>query len=146
MKVFFIKNVRSKGSIGDIKEVPDGYAVNFLIKGGYAVRATDDVIKKHKDEINSKQEKEQLLYEECNVKFSKLRNAQIIIHVDQKDLKGHLYKSIRLEEIISAIRTQKNIFLDSSVFKYYNPIKEVGEHCIKLIHKDISTEFYVIIS
>ncbi len=146
MKVFFIKNLRGKGLVGDIKDVPDGYATNFLIAGGYAVRATDDVIAKHTAQTNSKQEKEKLLHDETNVKFSELRNAQITIIVGQKDLKGHLYKSIRPEEIIAAIRTQKNIFLEPSLFKQYNQIKETGKYRINLSYKDISTEFDVIVS
>ena len=43
MKVFFIKTLRGKGSVGDIKEVPDGYAMNFLIAQKYAVPATNDI-------------------------------------------------------------------------------------------------------
>ena len=46
MKVLFTKNVRGKGKVGDIKEVPDGYAVNFLIAQGYAVRADGQVVEK----------------------------------------------------------------------------------------------------
>jgi large subunit ribosomal protein L9 len=146
MKVFFIKNLRGKGIIGDIKEVPDGYATNFLIKGGYAVRATNEIIEKHTTQINASVEKEQELYNQMVKKFSDLHNSQITVIVNQKDLKGHLYKAIKPEEIIAEIRTQKKLFLESNVFKHYNPIKEVGNHRILISYKDITAEFDVIVS
>ena len=41
MQVIFIKDLKGKGKKGEIKEVKDGYADNFLIKNGYAVKKTD---------------------------------------------------------------------------------------------------------
>ena len=46
MKVIFIKDVKGKGKKGEIKNVADGYAHNFLIKNGYAVEATPANLKK----------------------------------------------------------------------------------------------------
>ena len=40
MKVIFIKDLKGKGKTNDIKEVSDGYAINYLIKNGYAVAYT----------------------------------------------------------------------------------------------------------
>ena len=40
MKVIFIKDMKGKGKRGEVKNVPDGYAQNFLIKNGYAKEAT----------------------------------------------------------------------------------------------------------
>ena len=40
MKVIFIKDLKKQGKVNEIKEVSDGYAMNFLIKNGYAVKYT----------------------------------------------------------------------------------------------------------
>ncbi len=45
MKVIFLKDVKKQGKKGEIKEVADGYGKNFLIKNGYAVIATQQVLK-----------------------------------------------------------------------------------------------------
>ena len=45
MKVIFIKDMKGKGKRGEVKNVPDGYAQNFLIKNGYAKEATSSNLK-----------------------------------------------------------------------------------------------------
>ena len=58
MKVIFLKDVKGKGKKGEVKNVADGYAHNFLIKNGYAVEATPgnkktlDVQKKKEAELS----------------------------------------------------------------------------------------------
>jgi len=70
MKVIFIKDLKGQGKKGEIKEVKDGYAQNFLIKNGYAVKETKDNINKlerennQKNEEHSKKEKDSLKIKE----------------------------------------------------------------------------------
>ena len=54
MKVIFLKDVKGQGKAGDIKEVSDGYAKNFLIKGSLAVPATDTSMNRLTKENNIK--------------------------------------------------------------------------------------------
>ena len=143
MKVLFIKSVRGKGAIGDIKEVPDGYAMNFLISQGLAVKATDAVVKEHRTKEFAKQESSQQETESLKQKFHELRGSVITLHNIPKDLKGNLYKGIKIEEIISEIRKQKKVFLDQTVFKDYDPIKHTGHHTLKLSGKNNSVEITI---
>ena len=46
MRVIFIKDLKNQGKKGEIKEVKDGYAKNFLIKNGYAIKETKESLKK----------------------------------------------------------------------------------------------------
>ena len=46
MRVIFIKDLKNQGKKGEIKEVKDGYAKNFLIKNGYAIKKTKESLKK----------------------------------------------------------------------------------------------------
>ena len=72
MKVLFIKNLKGKGIIGEIKDVPDGYAINLLIPQGYAVRADEQVI----EQLNTKQQKEAEMRE---VEHAKIKATIILI-------------------------------------------------------------------
>ena len=58
MKVIFLKDVKGQGKKGQIKEVKDGYGMNFLIKNGYAVMATKTGVTRLEQE-NRLQEKEE---------------------------------------------------------------------------------------
>ena len=75
MQVIFLKDLRGQGKKGEIKEVADGYAMNFLIKKGYAVKKTETSLNK----LNIEKENNRLLDEkntkeakEMAVKLSKL--------------------------------------------------------------------------
>jgi len=146
MKVLFIKNLRGKGKIGDIKEVPDGYAMNFLIGQGYAVKATDAIIQQHLQSEHSKLEQQMSTIQEIEQKFKLIKEIEITINVSEKDLKGHLYKAIRAEEIISEVRKQKSVILDKTLFKNYDPIKSTGKHEIKLVYKNLTALFSLVVT
>ena len=51
MKVIFLLDVKGQGKKGEIKEVSDGYAINFLIKKGYALKKTEGSLTKLNEEI-----------------------------------------------------------------------------------------------
>ena len=63
MEVIFIKDLKNQGKKGQIKNVKDGYAENFLIKNGYAVKKTkDNLLKLQQDQAKKQKE------EEANIK------------------------------------------------------------------------------
>ena len=70
MKVIFIKDLKKQGKVNEIKEVSDGYATNFLIKNGYAVKYT-----KTSNEILNTSLKNAAIKEENNIKeATKIKN------------------------------------------------------------------------
>ena len=59
MKVIFIKDLKKQGRVNEVKEVSDGYATNYLIKNGYAVKYTktsSDILNKDLKNINIKED------------------------------------------------------------------------------------------
>lgn len=97
MQVIFLKDLKGQGKKGEIKEVSDGYAINFLIKKGYALKKTEGSLKKLNESI-----KESNLKDEENRKVAlklreKLENVTIDILVKEKN--GRMFGSVSTKTI-----------------------------------------------
>ena len=98
MKVIFIKDLKKQGKVNEIKEVSDGYATNFLIKNGYAVKYTKTSL----DRLNNDLENEKILDEKnknnANELKLKLENEKIVFNVKTgKD--GKVFGNISTKQI-----------------------------------------------
>jgi large subunit ribosomal protein L9 len=131
MKVLLIKDVKTLGKAGEVKEVKDGYGKNFLIGKGFAKHATDEIIAQHKaDEIQAAQDlkAEITLLKEMAVKLDK---AEIII-TKKLGQNGHLFGSITKDEVAHALLEQHAIEIDKKHITDKVAIKTVGEHDLDL--------------
>lgn len=77
MQVIFLKDLRGQGKKGEIKEVADGYAINFLIKKGYAVKKTETSLNKLNTEKENNRLLDEKLTKEANETVKKLANVTI---------------------------------------------------------------------
>ena len=127
MKVLLIKDVKSLGKKGEVKEVKDGYGKNFLIGKGFARHATPEILAQHaEDEIIVAQslEKEVNILKEMAKKLDK---AEIII-TKKLGQNGHLFGSVTKDEIAVALKEQHGIEIDKKHINEKTAIKTVGEH------------------
>jgi len=104
MKVLFIKDLRGQGKKGEIKEVKDGYAQNFLIKNGYAQKLTENTLngyKKEKDFEKAEDERLSLEAKENQAKLEKIEltfkvktgaNDKVFGSISPKQIKDELVK------------------------------------------------------
>ena len=126
MKVILTKDVQNLGNNGDIKDVADGYARNFLIPEGSAKIATKNAIKQS-EEIRLKRAKES----EKNLKLAeeivkKIKGFKINIKVKAEN-NGKLYAAIKPKEI-SAILVENGFQLKEDNVVIKSPIKELGDY------------------
>ena len=126
MKVILIKDVENLGGIGDVKEVADGYARNFLIPKGYAEIATKTAMEKAK-KIKIKKEK-QAKEDLMNVEgvAEKLEGVSVIIRA-KADESGKLYASIKTGEISKELG-KKGFEINKNKIVIEGSIKEVGDY------------------
>jgi len=125
MKIIFLKDVKNVGRRGEIKEVSDGYAKNFLLPRGIAKLATTEVIKSINEarivienEVAKNKEKIKRLENEVKLEFM-LKTGK----------RGEVYGSVTREEIIKTLQ-QKN-FNDIEVL-LQKPLKQIGEHAVDI--------------
>lgn len=143
MKVVFRKNVKGIGKIDEIKEVADGYALNFLIPSGSAVRATDGVIASIAAK-KADQEKYEVIKDtqlrELLATLSRTNGVTIHGHPHSKN---SLYQAITVQEIVHAINEQHHIFVPKDLILDYKPIKETGDHTLTIGTKKQSIRYII---
>ncbi|QKF73558.1 50S ribosomal protein L9 [Aliarcobacter faecis] len=125
MKVLLIKDVKTLGKAGEIKEVADGYGKNFLIGKGLALQATNEVIAKHNAE-----QKKLALKEEEDIKVAKelaekLNSTKLTIK-HKVGANGHLIGSVTNKEISEELEKQFSIMIDKKSILVDNKLKTIG--------------------
>lgn len=135
MKILLIEDVKGLGKAGEIHEVKDGYAQNFLIAKNKAKHATNEVINKYKAEQKNKAEQQALEMAERKQLAKSLENITLKI-IKKVGANGSLFGSITKEEIAEELFKSHHISLDKKDLELKNPIKSTGiyEIDVKLGH------------
>jgi len=131
MKVIFIKDYQNKGKYGEIKEVKDGFARNFLIPYGYAVEATEENLKLLKEKEKAKEFKKKKKIEQAKELKEILKEKSITIQAKAgRDEK--LFGAITNEIIAEEIKNQINIEIEKHQVILEEPIKKLGIYKIPI--------------
>ncbi len=147
MKVIFIKNVKGIGKINEIKNVADGYAENFLLPSGSAIRATDtavaQVVSAQQQSAQNEAAKEAEI-KQLITTIKKSGSVTLIGHAH--DGKGHLYNAVTAQEICHALKHTHDIFITKDmIINYDKPIKTTGDHTVTIGTKKHSVQYSVIV-
>jgi len=131
MKVLLIKDVKSLGKAGEVKEVKDGYGKNFLIGKGFAKHATEEILAQHKEDQELAAEELAKEIASLNDLAIKLDKTEIII-TKKIGKNGHLFGAITKDEVAHALLEQHNIEIDKKHITDKVAIKTIGEHDLDL--------------
>ena len=130
MKVILTTNIKKLGKIGDLVEVKNGYARNFLFPNNMALRDSKKNLEHYnniKEDIKNKEEKK---LEEAKNIIEKIKKLKIIFS-READEKDQLYGSISKKEILKQFK-ENEIFIHSDDIEMKNPIRTLGEHEISV--------------
>ena len=130
MKVILTTNIKKLGKIGDLVEVKNGYARNFLFPNNMALRDSKKNLEYYnniKEEIKNKEEKK---LEEAKSIIEKIKNLNVEFS-KEADEKDQLYGSISKKEILEQFK-ENEIVIHSDDIDIKNPIKTLGEHEISV--------------
>ena len=143
MKVLLIKDVKSLGKKGEIKEVKDGYGQNFLIGKGMAKLATPDVVEKWKaQQARLEQELKDTL---ARLAKEKIALGEKNIVIKKKLAPAGIQGSVGKDDIAKAIKEQMDIEIDKKIVELKKALKTVGEHKVDIklghgIHATVTVE------
>ncbi|RTZ69136.1 MAG: 50S ribosomal protein L9 [Aquificaceae bacterium] len=138
MRVILIKDVPGYGTFGDIVNVKDGFANNYLIPRGLALPATEGNVK-HVQEI-LKQKKRKLEREKAKAQEIAEKINGLVLEISRPvGVTGKLYGAITVGEIAEKIKETAGVEVDKRKIMLRSPIKNVGRYNITVkLHPEVS--------
>ena len=130
MKVILLQDVKGKGKKGQMLEISDGYARNYLLPRKLAVEATADSINTMRMTDKANQEKRQREREEAFAISNKLKNLTVVVKAKGGGA-GRLFGSITTQEIADALQKNHGITVDKRKIVLNETIKTVGLYTVK---------------
>jgi len=130
MKVILLQDVKGKGKKGQMLEISDGYARNFLLPRKLAVEATADAI--NTKNMNDKAAAEKAAKERAEaMEISKKLREMILVVTAKGGGAGRLFGSVTNQEIADALKAKSDIVLDKRKIVISDPIKNVGTYTVQ---------------
>ncbi|NMA82405.1 MAG: 50S ribosomal protein L9 [Epulopiscium sp.] len=143
MKVILLQDVKTLGKKGDVVNVNDGYARNFLLPKKAAVEATQEAMKALKHEQRTQEKKEQEILDQASQLGNELKDKKIVIAVKAGE-GGRLFGSVTTKDIADAIASQLKQKIDRKKIVLDEPIRELGTHQIPIkLHANVTTQLIV---
>ena len=146
MKVILRANVEGVGNTGDLVDVANGYAQNFLMPKGLAMRATEGAATQA-EAMQRSQELRGVKEREGAEEIGQQLQAQTIAIQARVGQDEQLYGSVTTSEIAEAVHAQTGIVLDRRDMSLEEPIRTVGIHQVDMrLHSDVRIQITIEVS
>lgn len=138
MKVIFLQDVKGKGKKGEVKNVADGYAQNYLIKNGYAAEANNTTL----SALQAQKKKEEKLaaeeLEEAKALKEKIENLTVELKAKSGE-GGRLFGSITSKQIAQELQKSQGIKVDKRKIDLPDAIRSLGHTRVEIkLHHEVS--------
>jgi large subunit ribosomal protein L9 len=131
MKIILLQDVPKIGKKYDIKEINNGYAVNFLIPKKLAVPATPQEISKIEMIKETSRMEKEIQYSLLSKIIADLSDK--VVHIaESANEKGNLFSAVKAKEISEAMYLEHHISIDAQAIKLKEPIKDIGSHKVTI--------------
>ena len=130
MKVIFQQDVKGQGKKGELKEVSEGYARNFLLPRKLATEATRDNLNAYALKEKAKKAQEQRERQAAEENAARLRDIVVTIRA-KAGSNGRLFGSVTSQEIADALNEQHGIAIEKNRIVQADPIKSFGSYEVK---------------
>ena len=138
MQIILLENIMKLGKIGEQVEVKNGFARNYLLRQGKALRASKENIEfvgKEKFELNKKNEEAKSKFKEQALKIA---NKVLKFNKESKE-NGELYGSIKPKEVSNAFKEILKVEINPSQIDLRQEITQIGTYKIKInLHAEVT--------
>ena len=136
MKVIFIKDLRGQGKRGEIKEVKDGYAENFLIKQGYAKKLTEQSFQQYQNDKKEEKALDDKNRKEADKLKETLKGIELVFKV-KTGAQDKVFGSVSTKQIKEEL-DKKKISIDKKQIMLDEGLSTLGYHDVNIaLYKDI---------
>lgn len=145
MEVILLKELRGRGGEGDVIDVSRGFANNYLLRQGYAIKATPGNLKQLEERRKNIEKREEARIANANELAEKLNGLTVNVTV-QVGEEGQLFGSVTAPMIADAI-VDMGVEIDKRRVELGKPIKTVGEFPVDVsIYRDIKATVNVVVA
>jgi len=145
MKVVFIEDVSTKEKKGDIKEVSDGYARNYLLPRGLALPASAGAVKAA-EKISQERERKRVRLHDEYIELARQIEGKELRFKGKASSKGTLHGSITSADIADKLSNLVNVDIDKKKIVMKNSLHNIGEYEVEVIFsRDAAAKIMVII-
>jgi large subunit ribosomal protein L9 len=138
VKIILLQDVKGQGRQGEVKEVSEGYARNFLLPKGLAVEATDAALQQLKRQKDSIQKKQAHELAEAKALAAQLEGREVLLRV-QAGEGGRLFGAITTKHIADSLH-ETGFPVDKKKIVLHDPIKTLGFHDVQVkLHPEVTT-------
>ncbi|WP_138494338.1 50S ribosomal protein L9 [Paenibacillus pinistramenti] len=143
MKVIFLKDMKGQGKKGEIKEVSEGYAQNFLLPRGIVKPATDGNVKSQEMQSQSEQKRKAQEKEEAIALGKKLEETTVNLKAKAGE-GGRLFGAITSKQVAEALEKEHGIKIDKRKIEMHDPIRTLGVTQVPVkLHPDVKSAMKV---
>lgn len=127
MRLILLSNVADLGKKGDLVDVADGFARNYLLPKKKAMLATDGALDQAEKLRAAREQAEKAAKDEAERVASQLAGVRVVLAAQAGD-EGKLYGSVSAADVMEGIKKFTGVTLDRSVLELRVPIKAIGLH------------------
>lgn len=146
MKVILLEDVKSLGKKGEVVNVNDGYARNFILHKNLGIEATSKNLNDLKLKKSNEEKLAQEQLEAAKVLAKEIEAGQITLAIKVGE-GGKTFGSVSTKEIASAVKDQMNIEVDKKKVQLKDAIKSLGEHTVPIkVHPKVTANLKVVVN
>lgn len=142
MKVIFLKDVKGQGKKGEIKDVSEGYAQNFLMPRGLVRPATDGNVKTLENQTAAELKRKEKEKEEAQALGKKLEEMTVTLKAKAGE-GGRLFGAITSKQVAEALE-KAGVKIDKRKIEMHDPIRTLGVTQVPVkLHPEVKATFKV---
>ncbi|GAB6877404.1 50S ribosomal protein L9 [Thermaerobacter litoralis] len=145
MKVVLLQDVKGLGRKGDIKDVADGYARNFLLPKGLAREATREVLNQIQQQEAARQRRAQQELNQARSIAARLEGRTVEVRARAGE-GGRLFGSVTSQDIVEALQRAFGVQVDRKRVELPEPLRQLGSYPVQLrLHPEVTCRVTVVV-